>query len=343
MENEVYTLPDFQIPEMSEALELVDLPLGISLLQWAGLVTRDQLFGNKLSEEFEKLKPLIATSLDGLNAGYLLKANVYTWPDGQVDIPGGQILTPIGLGMEPSDALAESFRPKSEWEVSFAVPPIGAKNSSYYIWVARGADGKPKVWHIPSVARTALEATARAEAKRRDRLGTFFETRPSDGFDAVQIASYWSDVQQRQLAAIRDAKKALDIAKKTAELHVIQTNANLIYLEYQRVLLKIKQSDDAAATMRQVAAVVAILKSGIELGQVCTETDANVGSQGSGGDLEKITLELGQTSVTLANDKIRLTKEWTVYLELLESKSKDIGTSYGDAGIPVANPKLHPL
>ncbi len=156
-----------QVNEGSSAIDLADVPPGISLLRSAGLMLRDELLTRQLNEEFSTLTERIDQALVSDKYGFLLEVELYLGPNGEPNVPGGQLLYPIGAGREPLDAMAEHLREPSLRAGNPPGPPF--QNRSYHIWVTRSDDGL-KGHTIPTEFREHLLSEARLEAQRRDRL-----------------------------------------------------------------------------------------------------------------------------------------------------------------------------
>src|SRR5262249_35310279 len=117
-------LPDFEIEGPSPVYDMTEIPFWLTLMQDAGLKTGDGVMSNQVQQAVDRVLPEVDQALQTFTAGSLLRVNVYTDPEGNITVPGGEILTSVGLGLEPVDALAEFYRvPRFE-----NAPPPAALN-----------------------------------------------------------------------------------------------------------------------------------------------------------------------------------------------------------------------
>lgn len=146
--------PELDIEGASAVYELAEnVPPGIQLLQLLGVSFVNKLANDSVEDALNQIWPTIDSQITD-KRGFLLKVNVYVHENGTPHVPGGQLLTTIGLGSEPLDALAEFYRQ----DVLTNPVPRNLRNSSSYIWIAKSREGRTRVWHIPKEARQSLES-----------------------------------------------------------------------------------------------------------------------------------------------------------------------------------------
>lgn len=126
-------LPDFDVEGPSPTFDLVTTSLWDELKEVANLKVDDPVLEQQLRDNVALVVSKISLALGEYKAGYLLRVNIGTDTNGRPVIPGGELLTPIGLGREPVDALAELYRVPE-----FAQPPAkNYRDQSFYFWLTR--------------------------------------------------------------------------------------------------------------------------------------------------------------------------------------------------------------
>lgn len=331
---EVPDIPDFDIPGMTPYYELTPLPLWLTILQWAGLKLRDHKFEEELKRQFEPYKTVISEALAPIAAGYLLRLNIYVHDSGALEIPGGAIITDIGVGNEPADALAERYRIQT---IGASIPVIPRDESSY-IWISKKRDGKLYVSHIPSVARNGLERLAQREARRRNALGQLYTAIPASAYRQIALAEYWEDAHARAVHMVADLRERLDIASATQRLTALQKEANEIYIEHQRTMLELRLAEARAQNIARVLQIVDLIRGGLRLGQVCMSDDRPVTVSKMPDDNEKLLVQQGERITELTERNLKVTERWHVYVEELNKTSADVGRKFDDANVPVIPP-----
>ena len=216
-------LPDIDYPEPSRLFDIDQnppVPLWLQLLQQLSLQAQSSALQVKIEREMDALGDRIRADLGDLKAGYLIRLNMYADEHGQVVVPGGQIVLPVGIGTEQIDALAELLR----------LPGIQAerpnlRNFSSYLWLFK-KDGQLKGRSIPADFRDNFEADARAEALARSQLAEWVRIVPDSMWGRIQRAEYWSRMLQQREHLIEAEAWREQIKALTAEMSNLEKQVN---------------------------------------------------------------------------------------------------------------------
>jgi hypothetical protein len=251
----------FDPPEPSAAFDLKDMPLGITLLQMSGLKLTDRKMESEFTRELGSWTNEIKTAIDGKALGYLLKVELYSDEFGTPVVPSGQLIFPVGAGLEPADSLAEFVRrPRLE-----GTRPAGLRNESYYLWVKQKS-GKFIANAIPREFREQLEKTARAEAERRNLLGEWEQALPSDGFKSVQRAAYWNDVNDKYTKLLAQKERREKVDEMVREFEQAQTKFNDAYKAYQQAEIDMARQQEFSKMLRFASTIVGVLSTAEQAG-----------------------------------------------------------------------------
>ena len=245
----------------SKALDLTDVPPGISLLQMMALELRDKKMETQFEEDFGKLRGVMETAIGNKGLGYLLKVEIYADEFGAPVVPAGQLVFAIGVGTEQADSLAEFVRrPGLE-----AAKPTGLRNESYYLWV-KHKDGKLLAGAIPREFRENLERTARQEADRRNLLGDWQRALPTDGFKALQRAEYWNEVANKysQFLTSQEDRNRVEAIKK--QFNEAQAKFNEAYKKYLETEADVARQQQFSKALDTIGTITAVLNAADKLG-----------------------------------------------------------------------------
>jgi len=255
-------LPDFELRGQSGVFDVLDwtsgadirsrTPLDAVLFEFVPSPLQEQIRTAALRPSMEVLATSIKAALDGRKAGYLLRINLYARDAGPIFSPAESLLSTVGLGLEPLDALAEATRAPGVR----ATRPIGLRDASYYFWLneRRPADGRTHLiaTHIPASTARELETRAWAEAQRRDLTKAAYIVPASNLYARVRQALYWNQVYADRLAAIQNAKQRSLITALNERFTRAQERFNEAYEGYQKVERQI------AAHARETAVIDAV-------------------------------------------------------------------------------------
>ena len=334
-------LPDFEVDGPSPTFDLATTPLGITLLQSAAVYFRNKGLERLAQKKIDSLIPSIRNSLSGFTAGYLLRVNVYVAESGAFVVPGGEIVTSIGLGLEPVDALAEFRRVKGYENPT----PSGLNNSSFYFWFVTDSKGKITARLLPKDFRAKLEDSGEKEATRRAELAAFYSAVPQDGFKSIQRAEYWSDINKRYAELLVDDGAQRNIAGLNAQMAEVQKVANEIYKYYQQLLSKIAENQRSKETPDRIAAVIGLVKSAVQLnGMFNTNNMTPVSGNGSASTPnDRIILYRRQQQEELNGTRVKVEVEISTTVDRLRRLDSQLYDAWRRSGAPVGRPGPIPI
>jgi hypothetical protein len=261
------------VDSASSIIDLAETPTGVSLLQSASLAFRDELLERKLNNEFADLRGMIQNVITAGRGGYLLEVSLYFNELGVAVIPGGQLISAVGPGLEPVDALAESLRRP---QLRNAPPPAALRNASYHVWLSMEATGMVAKT-IPSQFRGRLLEISKAEARRRDLLGAWQRASPEDTVKAIARAEFWIEVQRQREALIKDGQRRARVAQLTADMSALQSEMNGLYRQYQETERRLAEQGAHLRTLETIATVTDLISNGMQVGKlVSTANDKPV-------------------------------------------------------------------
>lgn len=235
----------------------------VQVLQFIGVRFQDTALESRANADLSAIQGLLAESLRGPDVGFLLEISLYTDEFGNVVIPSGQLVYPVGLGGEPVDALAEHLR-QPQLRASPRLP-LNLRNGTYHVWVTR-AGGETIGRTIPSAFRERFVKVAASEARRRQMTARWEQSFPGDARRSVVRAAYWSEVATSR-AVILQRKGAREEAEAlTAEMRRLEQRTNALYKDYQRAEAALGRAQSHAATLEAIATIASFLKAGIEAG-----------------------------------------------------------------------------
>ncbi len=223
--------PAYDIPE--------NIPLEVQITQALSLTIRDAALQYTFQTEFDKLKGVISKDIEGKNVGSLLKVQIYNNEGGAFEIPGGQLVVPIGTGLNPIDALAEYLRGDN----LKSVPPQGLKNDSFYVWIRNSRNGHLTIASIPPEWREGFERIASDERDRRNLLAEWWNSAP-EGLRMLQRSKYWQDVAQNRLKDIASNEKKEALRKLMQQFDAAQAAFNQTYIRYQETVAQLAHQQE---------------------------------------------------------------------------------------------------
>jgi hypothetical protein len=201
---------------------------------------------------------LVADRVEPGKSGYLLRANYYIDPAGNPQL-SPQVISALGPGTEPLDALAESLRVPA---IGSSPPAAGLKR--VYLWCTRSADSL--VITCPEVALSEhLEAAARLEARRRDVLARAVSTDAATGLSRVARATVWRDTAEKRLGQIGDAVERRRMDALTRRFEASQARLNQAYEQFQAAQKELAQQAQEAAFLHKLSTVLGLIRTGLEL------------------------------------------------------------------------------
>ena len=195
--------------------------------------------------------------------GYLVKVNKSAALEGAETLNSG-LLTPIGFGMEPLDALAESYRIPAYRASSSPMP-----DTSEYVWYTwTNGELTPARYDLDFPRQ--LERQAQIEADRRFVLGNV-KLETGTGIARAQVAEYWREFSTQRLALIKDFDLKKRIADMSARLQVAQDQFNFAYENYQSAAREMARNAAEMQTLDRIGSVISLLKTGAEAVQAAKD------------------------------------------------------------------------
>lgn len=259
------TSPVLDFPSPSSVFDIDTRPATpphVWLLQQVSLAVTNAALQTEFDREVAALTAQIKTTLDGHNFGYLIKVEIYANEYGVPIIAQGQLVFPVGPGIEPLDALAEDYRRP----IMRSPPPQGFINSTQYVWF-RLQDGKLVGSSQAPELRQSFEAQAEAEARRRNLLGAYYSI-AGDGMIRVQRAAYWDEIARRDLNQITNAEKRQVIANLQQQFQATQDKFNQLYAQYQDTLVRYNQAQNLLGALNTIDLITGVVSGAIRSSQL---------------------------------------------------------------------------
>src|SRR6266516_3011455 len=123
-------LPDFRVDGESPTFDLALASLMDQILGKARLNLEDEESRQQFGQLLDTLADTIDQSIGDYEAGYLLRINLFKSEADNTAIPGSELVTPIGLGREPIDALARYYH-----DTTREPPSTGLQDKSFFFWL----------------------------------------------------------------------------------------------------------------------------------------------------------------------------------------------------------------
>lgn len=338
-------LPDFNVNGAYPTFDLAELPLSVTLLQQAGVSFRDAVIDRSVRSSIDSLQPIISDVFKTAKAGYLVSVNIYIDEFGTAVIPGGQLITPIGVGLEPVDALAE-FDMKDQLTVP---PPVGLRDQSFFFWFVP-KQGKLTATLVPHEFRASTELAAQQEARRRHLLADWAQAFPQNGATNIKRADYWVDAYERAKDRIGDATLRGRIEALNTEAQKLQSKLNDLYRDYNDTVCAMAGAQHDLQTLHTVTTVVSLVSDGIKVGEVIYGTDGtqkpvspNSTSIKPSDPIDDLLIYKTTTVQTLDGLRIRQDIEIRGNTDAFRSLEEKIKDQWKGSGVPVPDPPPIPL
>lgn len=241
------------VDDASPLWDLAKTPLAADVLSKAGLVFRDHVLAEKANDEFRQLQDRISQSIRNEKSGFLVEVSVFVAKDsGAAVIPGGQLLFPIGLGIEPVDALAEFMR---QPQLRAPLPQSGLyDNNTFYYWIGR-QDGNLKARVVPREFLGRMQDAAHTEANQRDLDAAWERAWPDENFKSIVRANYWTEVYRERADRLKTAAHQNEVREQTEKMNSLQADFNMMYTEYQKIDRGIRMQQDYLGTLDKFASL----------------------------------------------------------------------------------------
>ncbi|MBK4722410.1 hypothetical protein JJL56_26505 [Azospirillum sp. YIM DDC1] len=269
----------FPSPDQSPALDLVDDPLWLTVLKWTGLELRDSVLKEQFKLGINATQQQIHDAIDGKpTLGFLLRVNIHADEFGTPQVPGGQLVTPIGVGTEPLDALAEFVR-----KPSLSSTSSSPRNHSYYIWVSnkdghfyaqKSHPGTDPVW------RKQFEANAVREGHRRDLLGAWTTAMPPGGLMTLQRSTFWHQTAERYSKHLSSEDRRARVDALGREFSAKEKAFNDLYTAYQQSLEDAARHQQLMNTLNTISTALSAVEGAIKIGTLYSGQNTPVGANG---------------------------------------------------------------
>lgn len=185
----------------------------------------------RIKRELSELQRRITSKLQNTDNGFLIKVRAYSDNEGNIRIPEGQIILPIGFGADQVDALAAySMRAHIVSRI-----PTRLREKSYYVWLETNSEGDSIQWVVPTPFVAKLERRSLREARRRVRLESFGRVFNSGELSNIKIYDSWLGTVEnakRQIKLDSDRER-LQAMLKEFRSHEIKINS--ISMHYHRL------------------------------------------------------------------------------------------------------------
>lgn len=338
-------LPDFNVDGAYPVFDLAKLPLSGTLLQQASISFRDAVINKSVRSSIDSLLPVISGVFKTTRAGYLVRVNIYVDEFGTAVVPGGQLVTPIGVGLEPVDALAE-FNMRDQLTVP---KPTGLRNQSFYYWFVPQRQ-RITATLIPQEFRSSTETAARQEATRRHLLADWVQAFPRSGSDNIRRADYWVDAYERAKAKIEDAGLRTRMEALNQQAQQLQHKLNDLYTEYHNTSAAMAAAQHDLQTLQAMSTVVSLVSDGIKVGSVVYGADGAqkpVSAQSStfkpSDPIEDLLVYKRTLEQSLGGVRIRQELEIRGNTDAFRTLEQKIQDQWKASGLPVPDPPPIPL
>ena len=248
--------PDFGLLSPKAAIAF---DKGSSIAEALSLKCKDAGLEKQMNGEFEQLAKTIRDSLSNPNDGFLIEVQLYTNASETPEIPGGQLLLPIGIGREPVLALAELLSHNPIMTSS----PNGLKDSSYYLWVQKDSQNALVARTVPPEFVPKLRREASEEA-RRMMLSRSDQLIRGEAPRVVDRATYWDQVASTGLQKVQSDAQRARIIDLTEQFKRAEDEFNQSYAQYVQISQKLGQEQALFNALSGISALAGLIENGVE-------------------------------------------------------------------------------
>jgi hypothetical protein len=257
----------------SPILDLAAEAIGSQLIRAIALSIRDHAIELQINQEFQKLQDQISASIRNEEIGYLIEATVYVDDFGTLVIPGGQILYPIGLGIDPLDAMAEHM---AHPQVHAQPPQLNRyRDSSFHYWIGK-KNGELGARMIRKERTSKLRDAAHAEMLRRSMLNDWARGWPEEPYQSLARAQYWNDIEEAYGRALRDQLAKEQERQLGREMNASQTEFNKLYRAYQDLEREMQRHEEYLAALGKIGVITTIIDGAIKAHALFSPNDKAV-------------------------------------------------------------------
>lgn len=265
--------------------------------------------------ELDRFEEGLGEQLRDPRIGYLVRVNFATDSQG-TNFPSVNLLTGVGFGTEPLDALAEVYRSDT------ISSRIFGKNASHYLWYTRVGGKLEATTYAPDLSRL-LEGRASAEAARRNILGQVFRPLGPKGPEQSKVADYWFDFAQRHTWLTDSRERLKTIVELNARAQAAQADFNAALTNYHAAQRELRNNAAEMQTLSAISNVLGLLKS----------VSAAVDEAQTWRQQREQELSTRQTSLRSEAVGVR---------QRLNGAHSDIQTEWHNRGMPVGTPPQVP-
>lgn len=241
-------------------MDLAKIPAWLDALKAIGVVISDHALNQRLQAESENLRPLLERLISVPGEGALIYTTVIRGTDGTLQAPAGSLLGLTGIGQEPIDALAESYRQPALKNL------VSGDAQQVFFWVTRRSNGSLISNQIPVFANARLVAEATKEALRRNQLASVITSTPNGQAEALQLSAYWSDVEKQRIQQVNNQAYRDEIARLTAILDQQNRDIDAKYQQFQAIYADYQKSRAYQAALQNAQTVVSLIDGAIKVG-----------------------------------------------------------------------------
>jgi len=258
---------------------------------------------NRVAKALDEMALHAAKQIGERPVGYLARVNLGVDSEGNTILLPGELMTGIGFGVEPLDALAEAHRTPQLQQGGVTVRKI-----SYYVWYNRSPDGVYTSTLSDELSR-ALDEQAVVEAHRRHLLGEAFRKGGPNGVEQARAAEYWREFATRQTQVSERAESYGRLAELNARMMAAQDAFNSAYENYQTINREMANNAAEMQTLGKIGAVLNLLGSGsaaLDSARAWRAARAQGLTQQQGS--QRASAEAARTDVVAAQDALQA--EW---------------------------------
>ena len=211
---------------------------------------------NRIARALDAVALHAAKQIGDRPVGYMARVNLGVDALGGTVLLPGELITGVGFGVEPLDALTEARRsPQLEQG------GVTGRRISYYVWYNRSPEGVYTSTYSAELSK-ALDEQAAVEAQRRHLLGEVFRKGGPNGVEQARAAEYWREFATRQTQLGERAEAYKRIAELNARMAAAQDAFNNAYENYQVVNREMASNAAEMQTLGKIGVVLDLLKSG---------------------------------------------------------------------------------
>jgi hypothetical protein len=328
--------------KIDNPIDLNNIGLAVDILSILAIEFRDQTLNENFNMEFAKIHNDIFDSIQNPNTGYLLELVAYIDENGFITLPQGRIINPIGIGVEPLDAMANYLN--TDRMIPGGIPPKNLKNNSSLLWITK-SEGKLTAKSINNNFYNKFISLSHNEATKRKLMGNWIKLNNETNLKEIQIAELWAEKEKQLKKTLPNEETKAKVEKLTNEMRQLQEKTNELYKQYQRTQEEMVNSQKLANTLNAISTVAGLIKSGIQLNQAMTSTNTPIKN---GQDNHLLSLEESKTIVDsrltqLGLQNATLTTTTKQYLDNMGAIHTVLSNEYHIEVQPVPNLENNPL